>query len=158
MIPTTVVSLLFLGVAAFFPTALAQSTELCRCAAKFEHLYDRRVLREHQERNLPFYHRAYNYTGYYVDDDGYYIVEGVRVLPDDDPACVDDTAQQRSYPSRLFFQIFGNRNLEEETDASFVEEEEDEEPHRALMGMMSSYGYSDDYYTYGKGKVRHPLE
>jgi hypothetical protein len=152
VVPTTVVLMLLLGVVSVLPTVVAQSTTLCRCAAQFEHFYDRRALREQQERHLPFLHGAYNYTGYYVDDNGYYIVEGVRVLPDDDPACIDDN--RRSYSSSLFHKIFGNRNLEGES----IEEKEDEEPQRALMGMMgmmSSYGYSDDYYSYGKGKVRH---
>ena len=149
MLPTVVV-LLFGVVTWTVPSALAQ-TELCRCTAKFEHFYDdrRRALREQQDRTLLFQTKAYDYSDYYIDDDGYYIVEGVRVLPDDDPACSGNT--NRSFSSQLYAKIFGNgRNLGEEDEDELIA---DEEPHRALMGMMSSYGYSDDYYSYGKGKV-----
>jgi hypothetical protein len=96
---------------------------------------------------------TYDYTDYYIDDDGYYIVEGVRVLPDDDPACAEED-DNHSYSSLLFSRIFGNsRHLGEEGNEMIMDEEESHRALMGMMGMMSSSGYSDDYYFVGKGKV-----
>jgi hypothetical protein len=59
MLPSTLV--VFGIIAWTIPTALAQ-TELCRCAAKFEHFYNdrRRGLREQQqERNVRLHRLLY---------------------------------------------------------------------------------------------------
>ena len=83
-------------------------TELCRCTAKFEHFYDNRRTLLRDDRSLSFRNYVYDYSDYYIDDDGYYIVEGVRVLRDDDPAC-DDEYDDRS--DSVLGKIFGYRVL-----------------------------------------------
>ena len=68
---------------------LAQPTprvDLCRCEAKFEYFYSDRRLQSEADRELS-YGLGYDYGDTYVDSDGFYIVEGVRVLPDSNPAC-----------------------------------------------------------------------
>ena len=158
-------------------TTLAQDTELCRCTAKFEHFYDRRSLMQQQQRqqkegdrSLVFSNNAYDY---YIDDDGYYIVEGVRVLPDDDPACdgsADDEQRTKSdtapaaAPTKregILAKVFGQGRSLFEHDEEHDMEEDHPLTLRTLMGMMggsgmmssSSDGGSDDYYNYSKGKV-----
>jgi hypothetical protein len=159
----------------------------CRCTADFEHFYARRALQEQpqsqldEERSLLFKNHGYDYKGYYIDDDGYYVVEGVKVLPDDDPACngskdirsgakADKAAAKPYKRDGILARVFGHgRSLlsdneidedEEHEETVDVDEEEDvETQQRALMGMMSSkgyyqYSYDDDGY-YGNGKVRY---
>ena len=168
-------------------TTLAQDVGLCRCTAKFEHFYDRRSLMQQQrlpvlpvdgDRSLSFRNYAYDYSDYYIDDDGYYVVEGVRVLPDDDPACdgsADDEERAGSDTTRpykrdgILARVFGQGRSLLNIDYDDEEEEDgmvEDRPLqlRTLMGMMggsggmmssSSSDPSDDYYNYyGKGKVR----
>jgi hypothetical protein len=170
------------------PTVVAQDPiELCRCTAKFEHFYSHRSLMQQQQelpedgdRALSFSNYAYDYKDYYIDEEGYYIVEGVRVLPDDDPACLesadDEEDEERvrsdtapaSAPATtpykrdgILARVFGHgRSLME------IDEEEDMDEDRSLllrtlmgkMGGKGGKGYDDDYYSYGsdygKGKVR----
>jgi len=84
-----------------------RDTNLCRCEAPYEHLYARR---------LAYYQNDYSRT--HIDDDGYYIIDGVRVLPTYDDACVGR---------------FGNRRALEERD----DEDPDVEPLRALKSKGS---------------------
>jgi hypothetical protein len=160
--------------------ALGNDVDLCRCTAKFEHFYDRRSLLQQspreveEDRSLLFSNDAYDYDVYYVDDNGYYVIDGVRVLPDDDPACdgsEDDAATAAPHKrDGILARVFGQgRSLVEPEEVHNMEEEEDGQdiPQlRTLMGMMSSGGMMsssdsgyDDYYNYGddgysKGKVR----
>lgn len=160
-------------------TTFAQDVELCRCTAKFEHFYDRRSLiqqqSEEEDRSLAFRNYAYDYKDYYIDDDGYYVVEGVRVLPDDDPACdgsADDEKRTESdtKPYKrdgILARVFGQGRSLFKDDEEDEEDMKDENPQqlRTLMGMMggsgktSPDGGSDDYYNYAddgyysKGKV-----
>jgi hypothetical protein len=159
-------------------STLAQDTELCRCTAKFEHFYDRRSLiqqpQEEGDRSLTFSNYAYDYKDYYIDDEGYYVVEGVRVLPDDDPACDGSADDEKTTPYKrdgILARVFGQgRSLFEHDEDEEDMEEELPQQLRTLMGMMgmmggsgkassSSSDPSDDYYNYGdggygKGKVR----
>lgn len=112
-----------LWVAISFHTAQAQ-TVLCRCAAKSENLYRRPTLREPEERSSIFKRSANGNTDYIIDAEGYYILEGVRVLPGNDPAC--SPGNDRSISNHLFSRIFGDRYQKAE---------------------------GDDYYNYGKEKV-----
>ena len=150
-------------------STFGQATEQCRCAASFEHFYDRRSLSQQQQqaeegdRSLAFSNYAYNYKGYYVDDEGYYVVEGVRVLPNDNPACdgvADDENRVSAQGSDttpfkregILAKVFGSgRSLS--SDEQDVEDKVEEKPSqlRSLMGMMSSYYYGDDGYSKGKG-------
>jgi hypothetical protein len=179
--PTTtlVVLLLCIATTTTTTTTTAQTTtpEFCRCTAKFEHFYDRRnlfSLKPQEGRTLLFENYAYDYTDYYVDDDGYYVIEGVRVLPDDDPACsdddddayldtdsVNDVVANDEVPAHqkrtgIFAHVFGaGRTLygvesEDEYEAN-IENDESESQQRTLMGMMggmmSSSGKYDYYYN-----------
>ena len=164
---TSAVTLILLNAAV---STFGQVTEQCRCAASFEHFYDRRSLSQQQQqaeegdRSLAFSNYAYNYKGYYVDDEGYYIVEGVRVLPDDDPACdgiADDENRVSAQGSDttpfkregILAKVFGSgRSLSlDEQDVEEDKVEEQPSQLRSLMGMMSSYYYGDDGYSGGKG-------
>lgn len=166
-------ALLLLNTAA---VALGNDVDLCRCAAEFEHFYDRRSLSQQSpreleaERSLQFSNNAYDYDDYYVDDNGYYIIEGVRVLHDDDPACDGSATTAPHKRNGILARVFGQgRSLLEQENEKYSEEQEEEEgvPQlRTLMGMMSGGGMMsssdsgyDDYYNYGddgysKGKVR----
>jgi hypothetical protein len=123
-------------------TATAQgTTDLCRCTAYFEHFYDRRRRHNRNSRDLNNY--VYDYSDYYIDNDGYYIVEGVRVLPDDDPACME-ADDDVSTTQRVFARIFGPRHLIHELELDETNQEVNREPQRTLKVMMSRY--NDDYY------------
>ena len=68
-----------------FLVAGASAQSMCRCEAEFENFYDRRRrLREVSPRDLRS--TPYDYSDAYVDEDGYSIVEGVRVLPSNECA------------------------------------------------------------------------
>jgi hypothetical protein len=87
----------------------AQYTERCRCIAKFENFYNRRRLLSQQqqqrthndERDLALKIVAYDYTNYYIDRDGYYVVEGVTVLPSDDPLCNGNYYRTKTASARI---------------------------------------------------------
>lgn len=96
----------------------------------------------------------------YVNDDGYYVVNGIVVLPGDSDYC----RPQRSKSIEHFMALFGGdrRDLmveaptddyNDEGEDAEEEERDVEEAHRNLKGSSSSsdYGY---YYGWGKGKVR----
>jgi hypothetical protein len=71
--------------------------DVCRCQGAHENLYhSRRQLRDEgemsvwEEEHEDLMEQAHRQLGGgidYVDADGYYIVDGIRVLPDTDPAC-----------------------------------------------------------------------
>jgi hypothetical protein len=82
---------------------------------------------------------TYDYTDVYQDDEGFYIVEGVRVLPLFDPACQE---------ASTFGQV-GSSGRGSSLDLD-GDEETEVEVQRGLMGMMGSKGYG--YYGKGKGK------
>jgi hypothetical protein len=180
VLSTTAFAVLLLTVTVATQTS-AQTTapELCRCTAKFEHFYNRRNLlsiQQQEDRTLLFENYAYDYTGYYIDDNGYYVVEGVRVLPNDDPACsggdddylrtdsandavaYDEATSPPNQRTGILAKVFGTgRSLfdvysgEENEESSNQDEFEPEQ--RTLMGMMGGMMSSSDEY-YGKGKVR----
>jgi hypothetical protein len=165
---------------AVFTTA-AQDIELCRCTAKFEHFYDQRLLIQQQlheegDRSLD----AYDNKDYYINDDGYYVVEGVRVLPDDDPVCVDSADDEARVGSDttpapapykrdgILAKVFGQGRSLLESDEDYDKDADRPLQLRTLMGMMGrkrmmggkrmmSSSSHDDYYTDGmdnsKGKV-----
>lgn len=62
--------------------------ELCRCAADFEQFYDVNSHRDTSKitttKSIQY---PYNYNDHYIDQDGYVIVEGIRVLSDSSTAC-----------------------------------------------------------------------
>jgi hypothetical protein len=60
-----------------------QDNELCRCEASCEHFYSRWAPRN----SMSSYDYRYDYTTAYLDTNGYYIIEGVRVLPSDNGTC-----------------------------------------------------------------------
>ena len=153
--------------------ALGIDVDLCRCTADYEHFYDRRSLLQQSPSREVEGDRALlfsNYDNYYVDDDGYYVIDGVKVLPDDDPAC-DDSADDAAPYKRdgILARVFGQgRSLFDQEEEQYDEDQEKEEdiPQlRTLMGMMSGSGMMsssdsghDDYYNYyddgySKGKV-----
>ena len=100
---------------------VAEDTKLCRCEAFYEHLYSRR---------LAYY--QYDYSRTHInddDDDGYYIIDGIRVLPSYDEACVKH---------------FGNhRSLEE-----VATDDTDVEPMRALRSKGMSKSNSKNMKKY----------
>jgi hypothetical protein len=85
---------------------------------------------------------TYDYTDVYQDDEGFYIVEGVRVLPLFDPACQEASTFEQVGSS--------GRSSSPEMDD---DEETEVEVQRGLMGMMGSKGYG--YYGKGKGSYGH---
>lgn len=139
----------------------AQSpTSVCRCEAKFEYLYQDRRLLADESRDLTDGGYAYDYGDAYFDTEGYYVVEGVRVLPKTDPACRESALAVSGFRG-----IFDhNRNLI--ADDEDREEEEVGVPHKRSLGKDGTSGkgskgqsYQDDDYYYtaesngGKGKV-----
>lgn len=80
---------------------------LCRCEKKAESLYNRRLRGfDENHRNL----------GTFQDSQGYYIVDGIRVLPLDDEDCVVKKKRKAN--------IFDNRqlrNVQDETDEQEME-------------------------------------
>ena len=177
--PLAVAALFVLNAAV---SIVAQGVDLCRCTAKFEHFYDRRSLiqqppseNEEEDRSLAFSNYAYDYKNYYIDDAGYYVVEGVRVLPDDDPACDDSaddevrttssSASSDTTPATtpykrdgILARVFGQGRSLYEPDEEDEQDLSQAQQLRTLMGMMSggsgkgsssSDGGSDDYYNYG---------
>jgi hypothetical protein len=122
---------------------------LCRCEAAFESLYDRRHrhLLQGFERGLKLSQQdgfPYDYGTAYTIDGGYFVIDGVIVLPDSSEICQDleeDSHQQYSRALRGKLQIaqLGKR--------------------RGLKGVMSGAVGNDQrdssqgYYSYGEGKA-----
>ena len=82
-----------------------QGPALCRCEASWEDFYYRRLEQEEDDvdekepsRQRALYHH-YDYTDAYLDEGGYYVIEGVKVMPREQCKA---------------FNFFG-RNLEENT-------------------------------------------
>lgn len=76
-----------------FLVAGASAQSMCRCEAEFENFYDRRRLREVLPRVL--HSTPYDYSDAYVDEDGYSIVEGVRVLPSNECTILGHSMEKR---------------------------------------------------------------
>jgi len=117
----------------FLTFAASGDTDLCRCEASYEHFYSRR---------LDYYH--YDYKNTYMDDDGYYIVDGVRVLPSYDEACVDN-GNHMAEMSDVFDRL--RRGLQDVETTDY----EDEELVRALHSTRKakSKGKSKKYSKFG---------
>lgn len=80
---------------------------LCRCEKKADNLYNRR---------LRGFDESYRNLGTFQDSSGYYIVDGIRVLPLDDEDCVGK--------KKIKANIFDNRqlrNVHDETDEQEME-------------------------------------
>lgn len=162
----TAKALLAAGLLCGFVVVPVQAGDYCRCEAEFEHFYDRRQLLE-SGRILE--------TGnhdHYVNDDGYYVVDGIVVLPNDCDQCSAYAGvRTRTATVDHFMSIFGNhRDLLDKNDADdnqairkYENEkggatEGDEEKVAVLRNLKGS---SKSYYFYGgtgkgkgKGKVR----
>ena len=168
-------------VAAFFVVVLgnpravesASETALCRCEASFERLYDRRRrhLLEGFDRGLTNSASdsfPYDYGTAYINDEGYFVIDGVVVLPDDNELC-----QTLDHDNRVkaWMTLFGERrNLKEDSN----KQQQEQQQSRALRGklrngpqgkgqgkngMMSGAirndpsEFSRQYYFYGQGKA-----
>ena len=132
---------------------------ICRCETEDDTFYDRRFNRrlghrsshanaDDQRRNL-----NYDYYQPYLDEDGYYVLEGVRILPSTDALCdgsdSDAGERDRTYGSTSssiegFFNIFnGNRrylNQENDIDDEVLEEVES----TYLDDVYKKYSPEDD--------------
>ena len=64
-----------------------QSTPLCRCEASYERLYSRRLNagRNGQHRELVDF--DYDYSDAEMDENGFFVIDGVTVLPPTNPSC-----------------------------------------------------------------------
>jgi hypothetical protein len=127
----------------------------CRCEAPDENLYLHPRLQAGQETNERVKNRELEQ--FILSPDGYIIMDGIKVIPLYDPACLSERENN----------MFDNRHLMESYGADVDEEEKEEEikttsKMRTLKGMMSSkgskgkgYSYDDGglYYFGGKGKV-----
>ena len=114
-------------VAAFFVVVLgnpravesASETPLCRCEASFERLYDRRHrhLLEGFDRGLKNSASdsfPYDYGTAYINDEGYFVIDGVVVLPDDNELC---QAFDHDNRVKAWMTLFGeHRNLKEDSN------------------------------------------
>lgn len=144
--------------------------QYCRCEAEFERLYDRRQLRGGSNgRDLAYVAgQPYKYDGAYTNDQGYYVVEGVVVLPNDSEYCDDGPVSVFDARHPWMASYGGHRNLLAED----LEDEEDMEHQdtRVLKGgsksskgskggrKSSKWGRKEYFYYYGgKGKVRTPI-
>jgi hypothetical protein len=132
-------------------------------------------LREGDERRLQNkFAYPYDYGTAYLDDSGYYIVEGVRVLPKNDPVC-DYRGSARAPGGRDTDGLLGlirgnynngnggngssgsiwgggNRHLEEQVkEERKLQKEEDVKDQRVLAKSKAKSSYYDDYY-YGRGR------
>ena len=163
-------ALLAAGLLSGFAVVAVRAGDYCRCEADFERFYDRRRLLE-GGRIL-----ATVNPDYYVNDDGYYVVDGITVLPNDSDQCsAHGGVTTRTANIALFFSSFGNhRGLLDKAyadDDQIIRKDEiekvetDDEEHavaamRNLKGGSKS-GSKKNYYYYGgkgkgkgKGKVR----
>lgn len=160
--PQTVM-VLFVAVAMLLlQTSSVTAADLCRCEADFEQFYGRRRLGQASRRLM----YPYDYSNAYVDDEGYNVVEGVRVLPKSECSSTTTRTNAVSRNSRGggtysnsdinrafagYLSMFGGgRDLEEEENAI-----EENDTGRRGLGMMSggkSGGMRSghyDYYDYG---------
>lgn len=104
--------------------------ELCRCEATFEKFYDRRNLR-HSSAYLP-----YAYDGAYMNEQGYYVVEGIIVLPDDSEYCNAHSVRVRKW---MALYGDGHRDLLEGT-ADVAEEALETEQERGTRNLNGKGG------------------
>jgi len=155
--------ILLVAVLGNFYVVKAHQYQQCRCEAEFERLYDRRQLRGGSNRRDLAYvaGQPYNYDGAYTNDQGYYVVEGVVVLPHDSKYCDDGPVSVFDKRNPWMASYGGHRNLLEND----LEDEGDMEHHdpRILKGgsKRSKAGRNGGkkylYYYGGKGKVHIPL-
>lgn len=143
----------------------AHEPALCRCEASFERFYDRRHrLLEGFERGLKLSavrNFPYDYDSAYTNDEGYFVIDGVIVLPDDSERCQDSNHDNRV---KAWMTSFGDhRNLAERNLNEYSNKQWQS---RALRGKgpgnngkMSGTvrndpnDYSQRYYFYGGGKA-----
>jgi hypothetical protein len=114
------------------------SIELCRCAADFERFYDASYHQSRDSHSVTTQSNRYpyNYKDHYIDENGYVIVEGIRVLSDSSTACErnnnnnnnnnnDDDAEEERPGRYLMMGRAAPQITMSETNL-----------HRRLMGMM----------------------
>jgi hypothetical protein len=110
----------------------------------------------------------------YIDDNGYYVVDGVRVLPDDDSACNGSKEDMVPAPSPadapyqregILANVFGHgRSLLEDDVDHHLEKDQSQYLRTLKKGKMHGKGKTtftadqvDDYYNYdsvGKGRKK----
>ena len=129
--------------------------EICRCEAEFERFYGKRRLRESPtSRFLHSYH--YNYQNAYINNQGYYVVEDVVILPRESNHCAKEAEGQPLYSQDVavnnFKNIFGSgrRHLADQT-AEYFGNEIDSRAAREVRGTQRGKRSSskDYYYDYG---------
>lgn len=106
-------ALLAAGLLSGFAVVAVRPGRFCRCEAEFERFYDRRRLLESGRILATVKH------GFYVNDAGYYVVDGITVLPDDRDECsANPGATTRTANIDYFMSRFGNhRELLDKIDA-----------------------------------------
>ena len=135
----------------------------CRCEAEFERFYGgRRLLEGPTSRLLHSFSHHYDYQSAYVNDDGYYVVENIVVLPRNSKHCLtNDSGQSSIVAVQNFMNMFGGggRHLVEEA-ARGTEHKERPRSTSELRGTQRgkrSSSSKQHYYFYGgKGKVSNP--
>jgi hypothetical protein len=147
-------------------TITAQKPQLHRCTHKFEHFRDGHLRQPRsvaREGNHPLQH---NYNGtdneghYNINNDGYYVVHGVKVLPSEDPACsgIDHIRMEENIASDLATQNIFEDILTLKPDLGHLASTEkvkskdaaklEQEQQRVLLRMIS-------YESPGQKKVNH---
>jgi len=79
---------------------------LCRCEHEEEHLYSRRLVYYHPDT-----------TSYEIDVDGYFVLEGLRVLPSYEEPC----SGELSFLSNLFNRNLGAKETKDDTSSDAAE-------------------------------------
>ena len=155
-------ALLCAGLLSGFAVVAVRAGHYCRCAAEFERFYDRRWLLESGRLLATVNH------DFYVNGDGYYVVDGITVLPDDSDKC----SANPSRAANIFLSRLGNhRELFDKNDADDVhnqainkdENEKEGETEvedevvalrRNLNGNRNGSYKSYYYYLYGRNGTR----
>ena len=163
MIFTTRSAVLATFVLSSFAVVVVSAGDYCRCEAEFERFYDDRRLQEQNRILETGQHSSY------TNDDGYYVVDGIVVLPKDSDECsaFPDVAT-RAANIEYFMSRFGkHRDLWDEEDADddedFYDEDEIEDEMEteakfernlkgSSKGSKGGKGESGSYYYGGKGK------
>jgi len=145
--------------------AFVHAQEYCRCEAEFERFYGRRRLLGGPTTRLVdisvtnSYHH-YNYEDAFVNDQGYYVVENVIVLPGSNEKC-DARPAGDHYDVDNFMNIFGGDRRGLEGHDAGVRVTPPRKPRELLRRNLSKVGKggknintSNVYNFYGrKGKV-----
>jgi hypothetical protein len=156
----SVAALSLLVLLATILTVESAQPKLCRCEASFESLYDRRHrdlllgldrgLKLSTQNGFP-----YDYGTAYTIDGGFFVIDGVIVLPENSKVC--QALDQVTFGGRRSLLV---ENLKEDCSQHHshalrgkLQIGQQEGKERGLKGRMLGAVDSQGYYSYGGGKA-----